>query len=780
MKAEHRPSEVNRGMDPETAIERIQGDVRDRFERSDRVLSLGQFLDEFFRSPAHHLRTASQYVLEMFDHFGTRKSARIGQEAERFCLFDLDSGGDAHLVGQERAQNELYQYLKSFARRGKADKMLLLHGPNGSGKTTVVESIFRGLEIFSKTPEGALYTFNWIFTEREGKLERIGFEPGWEEESTEIGTYADLDRKDISARFSCELKDSPLFLIPKEQRAKIIEEALRRHPSTDYPDLRYDHYLEGNLCQKCRKIYDSLLLAYHGDWKKLIRHVQVERFYISKRYRHGAVSIEPQGNIDAGVRPILSEHSWIIPPMLRNISLYEALGDIIDANRGVLEYSDFLKRPIETSKYLLTTCERGTVHLGSCLVYLDLLILGTANEKQLCLFKRSPDFSSFKGRIELIPVPYLLRYSIEAELYRRHIRSYSRDRHVTPHASKVAALWAVLTRLKKPQPSSYEAPLRSIVAELTPIEKARLYDSGEAPDRLSEDKKKLLRSSILKIRQEFEEAEGEFEGLYGAEYEGRRGVSAREMMTTMARAAEARTYKCLTPMAVFDAVEELLKDTSVYDFLRLPADSGYQDMSKLLEDVRAEYFRWVTDEVYDSISLIDETEYDRIFLEYFRHVKSFDAKEQVFKASTGSYEPPNEELMESIEKQARITEAPAVWRSNVITRIAAWSLDHEDQEIDYHRLFPEIYRALRENFYRERNRILTLIEKDILKYGTDEFQLLTPAEQKQVEEALAKMKSKYRYCDECARDVIAYVLRYRTKTEETREAGRLQAAERSA
>ena len=35
------------------------------------------------------------------------------------------------------------------------------------------------------------------------------------------------------------------------------------------------------------------------DWKKLVRHVQVERYYISKRYRSGAVAIEPQ-NLEPG------------------------------------------------------------------------------------------------------------------------------------------------------------------------------------------------------------------------------------------------------------------------------------------------------------------------------------------------------------------------------------------------------------------------------------------------------------------------------------------------
>jgi predicted Ser/Thr protein kinase len=752
-------------MDLEGYLERLRSGVKGSFQRSSQVLAFRGFLEEFAENPARHLRTAPQYILEMFDHFGTRVTQRVGQESERFRLFDLeaDPTGEA-LVGQEKVQNEIYRNIASFAARGKADKMLLLHGPNGSGKTTLIENIMRGLEAFSHLPEGTLLSFNWVFTEREGKLDRIGFESATADVDS-LESFAFLGEKDVSAKMSCELRDPPLFLLSREERTELIEECLRRRPVARYPNLNYQYFLTGELCHKCRKIYDALLVAYQGDLEKVLRHVQVERYYISKRYRVGAVSIEPQGNIDAAVQPVHAGQPLSLPSSLRHVFLYQFVGDIIDANHGVLEYSDFLKRPLEVNKYLLTTCERGTVNLSHCMAYLDLVILGTANEKQLSLFKRSPDFSSFKGRIELISVPYMLRYSKEVELYQRQIHSHARERHVTPHAAEIAALWAVLTRLRKPRPEQYREPLRSAVADLTPLEKARLYDSGEVPDHASEEEKKALRAGVLQIRREFDEDEGEFEGIFGAEYEGRRGVSAREMLTVLSRAAEAKTYRCLTPMAFFDAIGELLKDVSLYDFLRIPSEDGYHDVRSLLQMVRREYLRWVTQEVYASISLVDVSEYDRVFLEYFRHVKAHHTREQVYNSGKNCYEAPNLELMGSIERLLSLSEPPDEFRSNVMTRIAVWSLDHPQKRIDYHALFPEIYKAMRENFYRERNRLLTLIEKDILKYGTDEFSLLKPSEQEKVVESLEAMRRDYGYCQHCARDVIAYVLRSRVELE---------------
>src|SRR5262245_53070087 len=411
-------------MSLESFLRQIQEESVSSFKSAELVKNFQRFFQEFYQNPYVHLRSAPQYLLEMLDHYGTGDSTRVGQGARRVRVYDTRIGaGPEGLVGQERAQADLYGFVKSFARKGRADKMVLLHGPNGSGKTTIIECIFRGLEDFSHLPEGVLLRFSWVFREREGQLDRIGFERALEDIEPET-SLANLEEKDIGARIPCELRDPPIFLIPRDRRRAIIEEAIANCDSPPRPDFNYDFFAEGDLCQKCRRIYDNLLSAYRGDWEKVLHHVQIERYYISKRYRTGAVSIEPQVNVDATVRPIGSDHSWVLPVSLRNVALYEPVGDIIDANHGVLEYSDFLKRPLETNKYLLTTCERGTVNLPHFMAYLNLMILGTSNEKQLSLFKRSADFSSFKGRIELVPVPYLLMYSKEVEIYQPQLTSF--------------------------------------------------------------------------------------------------------------------------------------------------------------------------------------------------------------------------------------------------------------------------------------------------------------------------------------------------------------------
>ncbi len=741
-------------------LSRLGMSSKERFEARQRIRSYGQFLEHFREQPYLYLRNSPQYLVDMLDSFGRTEVDCIGRSEARFSVFDLefDRPFDG-LVGQEGVQNAIYRQLSQFAQRGRADKLILLHGPSGSSKSTTVEAIMRGCEFYSIKPEGALYRFNWMFPLKSDDSGSIGFDAV---HSDLPETYAFLKPSDLGAKLQCELKDSPLFLIPKQERIPLIEQVLEAHPEIqNRSGFNYKWILEGQLSPKNKAIYEALLAAYGGDWSEVMRHIQIERYFFSKRYRSAAVSIEPQGNIDAGTRPIQYEPFSHLPAVLQNVTLIEAVGDLVDANKGIVEYSDFLKRPMEANKYLLTTSEKGTIHLPGYIAYLDLILLGTGNEKPLAMFKRNPDFSSFKGRLSLIPVPYLLQYSKEAILYDRHIELYARGRHVAPHTAEVTAMWSVLTRLRRPSPKNFSPELAPIVARLTPLQKSALYDSGEVPIELRDDERKLLKGAIRSLRLEHNEAEGEFEGIYGAEYEGRRGASPREMMTLLADAAENRNFDCLVPMAVFKELEKLVRDTSVYEFLRVPVDNGYNDCARFIEDVKEHYLKRVEQEVFDSIGLVEEQEYERVFEDYFHHVKAFDLGEKLFVPSRGEYVSPSEELMQRIEGLLSLREEVAAFRSNLITKIAAYSIDHPDEPINYRELFPEIYTMLKQSFYRERDRALMIIEQNILKYFTDEQEFLDTRERGEVERALEKMTSKYGYCSNCARDVIAFVLQSR-------------------
>ncbi|MDE0960760.1 MAG: hypothetical protein OSB09_08270 [Planctomycetota bacterium] len=728
----------------------------DRFEARQRIRSISGFIDDFLVNPYPYLRNSPRYLCDMFEHYGTEEVERIGIVDRRWKLFNLDFGRtEESLVAQESVQNSIYLKLRQFARNGMADRLILLHGPNGSAKSTTIQSIMLGMTHYSTLPEGSMYRFNWIFPLKSTDGSRIGFE---ESDDDEIGSFAFLKPKDIGSVIRCELKDSPLFLIPRQERKELIDQALEAHPEIlDMEHFNYDWAIHGDLSQKSKWIYEALLSANQGDWTEVMRYVQVERFFHSKRYRLGCISIEPQGNVDAQTRLLGFEGSGL-PGVLHGIPLFELEGELVDSNRGLCEYSDFLKRPPETNKYLLTTSEKGTIQLPNYRAHLDIVLTGTANEKQLNLFKRTPDFSSFKGRLSLVRVPYLLQYSREAELYQRTLGIHSTTRSVAPHTAEMTALWAILTRLKRPSPKNYGPELASIVARISPLQKALLYDHGVLPDEFKAEEKMLLGRSIRELRSEHDEAEGEFEGIYGSEYEGRRGASPREMITLIALAAEDKSWNSLSPLTIFTELEKFIKESSVHDFLRLPVDNGYNDYMRFVQVVREHYLELIRTEVFESVGLVDEHEFERVFYDYFQQLKAMDSTANRYTMDPASRQTNSPEAMKRVEELLSVEGNVADFRSDLLTKLGAYATDNPDSVIHYQSLFPDHFRKMKQSIWNERSEQLGHALGVLQKYLTEEHNNLSAEELSASIAILSKLQETYGYDRESAKDIIGYII----------------------
>ena len=154
-------------------------EARTQFVQSRRVLSFDEFVDLFGTDPKRYGRDAARYLRDMFDYYGTVEVARPYGTELRWRLFDLPwedevARRDA-LVGQEALQREVYRALSNFARQGRVDRLMLLHGPNGSAKSTFAHCIMRAMEDYSTRDEGAQYRFHWVFPRGRSLESRIGF-----------------------------------------------------------------------------------------------------------------------------------------------------------------------------------------------------------------------------------------------------------------------------------------------------------------------------------------------------------------------------------------------------------------------------------------------------------------------------------------------------------------------------------------------------------------------------------------------------------------------------
>lgn len=721
----------------------------DAFERNRRILSFREYLDLVLEHPERQARSIAQYMRDCFDHFGVVETPTPWGTTRAWKLFDapFDEGRD-RLVGQEQAQEAVYRALGRFVQDGRIQRLVLLHGPNGSAKSSLINCLMRALEAYSQTDEGALYQFNWVFPAEKIARSTIGF-GGAKGGKVDISeTYAYLDDLDVDAKLGSELRESPLLLLPREDRVAMLEGALGE---TDFviPDV----LVRGELSHKSRQIFDALLTAYRGDLHAVLRHVQVERFFISRRYRRGAVTVEPQLRVDAGVRQITADRSLqSLPASLQNQTLFEPFGDLVDGNRGIVEYNDLLKRPHDFNKYLLATSEKGTVALDNCILHLDALLVGSANETYIDAFKQTPDYPSFQARLQFVRMPYLRDYATEQRIYHEQITPAEIGKPIAPHAPMVAALWAVLTRLVRPRSERYPEALREVIDSLTPLQKADLYAHGKVPPGLAPELGRELRQAVPSMMDE---------GSEGAAYEGRFGASPRLMKTTIRNAAQNPDYPHLSPLAIFDELRALAKQTDVYPFLNLEAEGGYRAYADFVDTVHARYLDLLDQDVRAAMGLVTEEEYERFFERYTQHVTHWVKKETLYNPATGESSPPDEAFMSDVEQKMGATGGAETYRRNLMGTIAAWSIDNPGEKLHYPTIFARQIEALRQSFYDERLDQVRRIQQNILAVRSGEEDTLDAEELAQAHTTITNLCEQFGHTEESAHEAVIHLLQTR-------------------
>jgi serine protein kinase len=236
------------------------------------------------------------------------------------------------------------------------------------------------------------------------------------------------------------------------------------------------------------------------------------------------------------------------------------------------------------------------------------------------------------------------------------------------------------------------------------------------------------------------------------------------MQSILQSAATSTRYAYVSPLVVLDEITELCKQINVYEFLRQEALSGgYHDHPRLVATVRDQLFDRIDEDVRRAVGLVDEGEYTRVFELYVTHVMHTIRKEKVRNASTGRLEEPDAALLLEVETTLGVASAmSAEFRSGLIAKIGAWSIDHKGEKPDVTKIFSDLLSKLRDAYF--------LRHKDQIRKGVGELVRELAGDTSSLDEAGKQRARTARerllatgYTQESARDLVGALagLRYR-------------------
>ncbi len=586
--------------------------------------SLPEYLDIVARNPKV-ARSAFRRIYDMILSHGTREYTENRERLVHYNFFDdpLDNGKDG-IFGLDRSLMSLVDAFHSAARRyGTERRVLLLHGPVGSSKSTIVRLLKKGLEAYSRTEEGALYTF------------------GWHTESED---------------FDCPMHEDPLRLIPIELRTQVLEKLNARLPEEERI------VVEGDLCPACRFIYQQLMEQYEGDWGKIVEHVRVKRLAISEKDRVGIGTFQPKDEKnqdsteltgDINYRKI-AEYGSDSDPRAFNFD-----GEFNIANRGLIEFIEVLKLDVAFLYDLLGASQEHKIKPKKfSQTDIDEVILAHTNEPEYRKLQNNEYMEALRDRTVKIDIPYITRLGDEVQIYEK---DFLQDRivgkHIAPHVLQIAAMWAVLTRLEEPKH-----------AGLTLMQKLKLYD-GKALRGFTDD-------SVRELREEAKR-----EGLDGISPRYIQDKISNALVNfdgsgDHETVDERYPDGCVNPFMVLTELEEGLKHHAL-----ISNENTRRRYRELLAVVKEEYEDIVKNEVQRAITA-DEEAIKRLAANYIDNVRAYTQHERVRNRFTGQDEEPDERLMRSVEEKIDIPASRKDdFRREIMNYIAALALD--GKKFDY-------------------------------------------------------------------------------------------------
>lgn len=287
--------------------------------------------------------------------------------------------------GIEKTLMKLVNYFYSAAMLGEESRQVLyLVGPVGSGKSSIVESLKKALEVA---------------------------EP-------------------VYALKGCPMREEPLHLVPKHLR-KQFEDTLGIK-------------IEGDLCPVCRH---RLKEEFKGEYEKFPV-VKTGFSIRSRKGIGVVPPVDPNnqdtsvlvGSVDISKMDLYPEDDPRIFSLNGAFDVgNRGLVEFIEVFKNDVEYLHTV---------ITATQEKSIPSPGKgSMIYFDGVIVAHSNEAEWNKFKSDHTNEAILDRIVKVEVPYCMELSEEKKIYEKILNKSSFKAHIAPHTIEMAAMFAVLTRL---------------------------------------------------------------------------------------------------------------------------------------------------------------------------------------------------------------------------------------------------------------------------------------------------------------------------------------------
>lgn len=678
----------------ESTLKKALGNFnRDRFRALHAEMSFGEYLDLLYTKPCL-LRNAWQTIYEMIMEKGTSTTEEYRKTYTQYNFFD---DPEMPIVGLIPMKDALMKFVKGAAGGfGTERRILLLHGPVGSSKSTLCRLVKRQMEKFSHTDLGAWYSFKWV----------------------NLPTGADGIYTDETC--SCPMHEQPLKLLPMEIRQPIVDELNRINEEQTSEDRRPDLYTlkcNDNLDPLCNKFMTLLLKKYDGDLEQVLeKHIRVVRKVYSESDRCGIATFQPKDEKNQDSTELTGDINFRQIGNFGSDSDPRAFsfdGEFCVGNRGIIEFIEALKLDTAFLYDLLGASQEQSIKPKKfSQVSIDEAIWAHTNDPEFQKLRANTSMEAFRDRTTKIDVPYTIKWSEELKILEKDYGPGKVKQHIAPHTLEIAALWSVLTRLADDKDG-----------KISLVEKAELYDN------------KLLagwtEDSVKEMKDKYPD-----EGMSG-------GVSVRYLQDKISNCL-ANNHDYVNMFMVLNELRDGLEHSSL--LTNKEQVGRYVTcidlvLKKLTDILKAEVQKALVG---------DEDAIIRLCTNYIDNVMAYISKSKIRDQITGQDRKPDERLMRQIEEKIQIPETGSEdFRRQIASFIG--DLAHKGKTFSWDSN-PKLRKALEAKLFED--------VKDTIKLSalaSNGASVVDKDIQEKIDAIKTRLIKQYGYNERSATDVLSFV-----------------------
>lgn len=607
--------------------------------------------------------------------------------------------------------NRFMNIFSNLSHSGQ-NKIYVVKGPAGSGKSTFLNNLLKSFEDYCHTDNGKLYSIIW-------KIDK----------SKILGE--DYNK---TVEIPCPSNDNPILLIPVEQRKEFLENILDdKSKDIIFNDKSYEWIFYKEPCAICNSIFQTLLDKLETP-EEVFEMIFAKRFVFSKKMGTGLTIYNPSDEIPKTKiktnRKIQDELDELFSDRLVEYKYSE----FARVNNGVYGLMDIMENNDTRFNYLHGLVSENLHRIDDIEEETNSIFLVASN-------KFDNEKHSFMDRVQQVDINYILDVNTQLKVYKSKFGEET-FKHFLPEVLENFARLVIASRLNT----------KNLIKEhwITKSEKYRKYCDlnldllkieiygGNIPQWLDEEDRKNFDMKTRKII------------IDGAKQEGKDGFSERESINLMWDFLNRYTKE-----------NELVTIDKIVDFFR-KLETNYNITSVLSESIEKLYGYTILQQIKECLYYYNVEKITEDILDYLCSL-NYEIDETIFCKSTGNTFKLTNEFLQQKEKYLLKNASDKEieeFRSRNLKRYISETL-RSNSNICESEQFKELYNRY---VYNLKSKSLQpfinneTFRQAIKDFGTNQFDSYDDNIKRNVQFLIENLQEKYDYTMDGAKYICVYVI----------------------